>query len=139
MWKFVVTGILLFSPSLFAQNMKPGLWQAKTVLSLNGLQLPASDDQECITATEAKDAKQTIARELKKKGCDLTEWKLKGKSLEAKLKCQNEDFQAQGSLKGSVTDKSYELKGEAEGAFKMIPSFANIDLKGKWLKDCEKK
>lgn len=139
MLKFVAVGVLLFSPHLFAQNMKPGLWQAKTSLSLNGLQLPASEDQECITAAETKDAKQTISRELKKKGCELTEWKLKGKSLAAKLKCQNDDFEAQGALKGSVTDKSYDLKGDAEGTFKMIPSFASLDLKGKWLKECDKK
>lgn len=138
MFNTLIMALLVFSPSAFAQNMKPGLWQAKTSLSLNGLQLPASEDQECITAQEAKNAKETISRELKKKGCELTQWNLKGKSLEAKLKCEKDDLKAQGTLKGSVTDKSYELKGDAEGSFKSIPSFASLDLKGKWLKECPK-
>lgn len=134
----IIVALLLGSSGAFAQNMQPGLWRAKTVLALNGIPLPASEDEECITKEETKDAKQTITDELKKKGCSLTKWDLKGKKLEAALKCQNNDLQAEGTLKGTVTEKSYALKGEAEGTFKMIPSFATLDLSGKWLKTCKK-
>lgn len=119
-----------------AESIQPGIWKAKTSFELNGLPLPASEDEECIQKNEAKDIKNTIARELKKKGCELTKWTIKNKKLDASLKCNNDDLEAEGRIQGTVSTKSYDLRGEAQGTYKMIPSFANLKLTGQWVKNC---
>jgi hypothetical protein len=129
--------IVLTSP-VFAQTMKPGMWKAKSSFKLNGLSLPASEGEECITAEEAKDPKNTISKELKKNGCELTQWKLKGKKLEAALSCKNKDVDATGKIHGTVSEKSYSLVGEAEGTYQgVLPSQATVNLDGQWVKDCK--
>ena len=132
----VFTALLLISSFAQAQSMQAGLWQAKTSLQLNGIPLPSSDDQECISKADAKDVKTTITKMLDKKGCSLTKWSLKGKKLEASLKCSKDDLEAEGRLQGTVTAKAYDLSGEADGSFKGIPSSATLKLAGQWLKAC---
>ena len=133
----IVISTLLLSSFGYAQNMQPGLWKATSSFEFNGLPLPASENEECISKNLAKDPKQTISKELSKRGCAITKWSLKGKKLEAALKCQKDDIEAEGTLAGTVTEKSYDLKGDAEGSFKGIPSFAKLNLTGKWTKPCK--
>lgn len=133
----IILSLSLIASVGYAQNLQPGLWRAKTSLELNGLPLPTSEDEECITKADTKDAKQTISKELKKRGCSLTKWNLKNKKLEATVKCDKDDLEAEGTLSGTVTEKSYNLKGNAEGSFKSIPSFAALTLTGQWLKTCK--
>ncbi|KYG65649.1 hypothetical protein AZI86_00805 [Bdellovibrio bacteriovorus] len=133
----LIAFLVLVSGTSFAQNMQPGLWKAKSSFELNGLPLPATENEECISKDLAKDPKQTISKELTKRGCTITKWSLKGKKLEAALKCQKDDIEAEGTLAGTVTEKSYDLKGDAEGSFKGIPSFAKLNLTGKWTKPCK--
>ena len=135
--KSLIVALLLTSSAALAQSMQPGLWQANTRLDLNGIPLPASEAEECISSEDAKDVKKTISKELSKKGCEITKWTLKNKKLDATLKCQSKDLEAEGSLKGTVTEKSYELTGSAEGSFKGIPSAAGLQLKGKWVRVCK--
>lgn len=132
----VVSSILLLASVANAQNMQAGLWKAKSNFELNGLPLPATENEECISKDLAKDPKKTISKELTKRGCVITKWTMKGKKLEASLKCQKDDIEAQGTLAGTVTQKSYDLKGDAEGSFKGIPSFAKLNLTGQWTKPC---
>jgi hypothetical protein len=121
-----------------AQSFQPGLWKSKAAFKLNGIPLPSSEGEECITAAEAKDPKASIVKELKKNGCELTKWNLKGKKLEASLKCKNKDLDAEGSLHGTVENKNYQLQGEAEGTYQgMIPSSATLALTGEWTKTCK--
>lgn len=126
----------LFASSALAQSIQPGTWRAKTTVELNGMPLPASEAEECITKSEAQDLKPNIAKELKKKGCDITKWTVKGQNLEASLQCKNKQLQAKGQLKGTVTAKKYDLSGNAEGSFNGFPSSATMKLTGNWVKSC---
>ncbi|MGZ5280174.1 MAG: DUF3617 domain-containing protein, partial [Pseudobdellovibrionaceae bacterium] len=100
---WILLWLLLCTLTLKAQSLKPGVWKAKSSFQLNGIQLPSSEDEECVTATEAKDAKSTIAKELKKNGCELTKWMVKGKKIEASLVCKNNEMDAKGNLHGQFS------------------------------------
>lgn len=128
----------LLSSTTSAQSVTPGTWKTESKVEVNGISLPASQDEECITAREAKDLKKSIAKELQKNGCAYTKWTVKGKNVEISLKCEKSDLEAEGNLRGHVTAKNYTLNGKAEGKFKGIPSKANFALKGNWAKACAK-
>lgn len=130
---------LLFVQLTWAQSFEPGLWTSKESLELNGLPLPSSTDEECITANQAKDAKATIAKELKKKGCALTKWTYKNQKLDAAIKCENNDMKATGKLSGQFSKKNYDLTGEAKGTYQdILPAVAVLKLSGQWVKVCQK-
>ncbi len=131
--------VLFYFSNVFAQSFEPGIWKSKESLELNGITLPAHDSEECITPRQAKDAKGTIARELKRRGCSLTKWEVKNNILDAEILCKNEDMDAVGNLKGEFSKKSYDLKGGAKGTFKQVlPATAELHLSGKWIKKCPK-
>lgn len=133
----VLMTVLFLTSSVFAQSLDPGVWEAKSSFKLNGVPLPGGEDQECVTAADAKDAKITIGKELKKRGCEITKWDVKGKNLTASLKCENDDMDATGTIKGTFTAKSYSLSGEAQGTYqKLLPAEATLKLDGRWLKKC---
>ena len=78
--------LTVFTLSASAQSLQPGLWKVKTVVKLNGIPLPTKDDEDCILASEAKDVKATIAKELKRNDCEVKEWKVAlKKNLEIKI------------------------------------------------------
>lgn len=130
---------LIFTAQTSAQSFDPGLWKSKESLELNGLPLPASSDEECITASQAKDAKATIEKELKKKGCSLTKWVVKNQKLDAAINCKNNDMDAVGTLYGKFSSKSYDLQGVAKGTYQQIlPAVAVLKLSGQWVKSCSK-
>lgn len=127
----------VFISSVQAVSMTPGLWKTTINVKLNGLPLPPSQSEECLSASETKDVKTTITKELKKKGCVLTKWNLKANQLNAALACKNEDLEANGKIQGSVTEKSYSLVGDAKGMYKnTLPSQATLSFKGEWDKSC---
>lgn len=138
MKSLMLLAVFFLSQTGLAQSMQPGLWRAKSTLVLNNLPLPASEDEECVSKSQAKDVKQTITKELSKKGCTIQKWNLKSQQLDATLNCKSKDLEAKGTLKGKVENKSYKLTGEAEGTYKMIPSFASLQLEGQWVKNCTK-
>lgn len=136
--RVVICLILSFGSALVAQHLTPGIWKVKTDFKLNGISLPTTDDEECITAAEAKDAKTTVAKELKRNDCELKNWKVKGKNLTAGISCNRAEIEAEGVLKGTFNEKSYELFGEAAGTFQgIIPSTATLRLIGTWVKTCK--
>lgn len=122
----------------FAQSLQPGMWKVKSEIKLNGIALPSESDEDCITADEAKDAKTTVAKELKRNDCQIKSWIVKGKYLTANIACDGSEIQAEGILKGQFTKKSYTLSGEAKGTYQnLIPSIAKIRLEGTWTKACK--
>ena len=128
------------SGQLYAQSFEPGFWTTKESLEVSGVPLPASNNEKCISEAQAKDAKATIEKELKKRGCVLTEWIVKNQKLDAAIKCDNDDIQATGKLYGQFSRKSYDLQGNAEGTFKKaLPATALLKLSGQWVKKCPKK
>lgn len=136
--KLLFIFILFSHLQLQAQSFQAGLWKSKESLKVNGIPLPSSSDEECITKDQAKDAKATIEKELKRKGCSLTKWVLKNNNLDASIKCNNKDIDATGSLSGPFASKSYNLKGEARGKYKkVIPAVAELKLSGERVSDCK--
>lgn len=128
-----------FGTQIYAQSFEPGLWKSKESLELNGVPLSPSSGEDCITAKEAKDAKATIEKELKQQGCSVVKWSVKNQKLDAAIKCDNDEMEAVGKLKGKFSRKSYELVGEAEGTIKKIlPAVAVLRLSGEWVKSCPK-
>lgn len=135
----LLTSILFAVVQASAQSFEPGLWKSKEGLTLNGIPLPSSQGEECLSKAETKDAKATIEKELKKKGCSLTKWSVKNKKLNASIKCDNDDITASGDLHGEFSSKSYNLTGEAKGKYKKaLPSVAELKLSGQWVKPCTK-
>ena len=135
----IITTVLFFNVQSFAQSFEPGLWASKESLELNGIPLPSSNDEECITKDQAKDAKATIEKELQRKGCSLTKWVYKNNNLDASIKCNNKDMDATGKLSGPFTNKSYNLKGEARGTYKQVlPAVAELKLSGERISHCTK-
>lgn len=139
MKSLVLAAFLFFVSPLMAQSLEPGLWKSQTRLELNNLPLPESKDEKCVTASQAKDVRTTIEKELKKKNCLITKWVVKDQKLDAALECKSDDIDATGKLEGDVTRKSYNLKAEATGVYKHIPAVAIISLAGQWVKKCPKK
>lgn len=140
MKKYFLLTVCLLSLNAYATSMQPGLWKSVTSFKLNGIQLPENVSEACVTAKEASDVKSTITRGLKKDGCELLKWKLKGTQLDASVSCKNKDVEASGALYGTVTKKSYSLEGEAKGTYKnTIPSVATLKLTGAWINQvCQK-
>lgn len=122
-----------------AQSLEPGIWKTKTSFNIGGIPLPPKDHEDCVLAEQAKDAKSTIIKALKKEGCEVTHWEIKKNELEAGLSCKNNDVQASGKIHGKFSAKNYSLKGEADGTYKnMIPSKATLEVNGQWIKKCKK-
>ena len=140
MKKYAILILCLFGVTAHTKSMQPGTWKSVTSFKLNGIQLPANESQGCVGADEAADVKSTIAKGLKKDGCELKNWNLKGTQLTTSVFCKNKDVEAEGSLKGTVTEKSYNLEGDAKGIYKSaIPSVATLKLTGNWIsKTCMK-
>jgi len=136
-FSLVIAGILI-SLQVPAQKFEPGLWKSRTTLRLNGIPMPDSRADNCITDKQAKNARATIEEELKKQGCFLTKWEVKKEKLDADVKCDNENLEANGKLQGPFSEKEYDLKGEAKGKYKRIlPSVAAITMTGEWVADKE--
>lgn len=122
----------------FAQSLNPGLWKVKSEFKLNGIPLPTSDNEDCITAAETHDAKATVMKELKRNDCRILSWKVKGNNLSAGIKCETSEIQAEGNLSGQFSAQSYHLTGSAKGTYQgIIPSQATLKLDGNWIRDCK--
>lgn len=139
MKQLVLTAFVIFTSQLYAQSFEPGLWRYKENVSISGISLKPSTNEDCVSASKAKDAKASIEKELKKHGCLLTKWIVKNQKLDAAIKCKNDTFEAGGNLKGLFSQKSYDLQGEAEGTYmQALPATALIKLSGQWIKKCNK-
>ena len=138
-----VITIIIFTISFFvitihAQSLQPGIWKVKSDIKLNGISLPTESVEDCITVAEAKDAKTTVAKELKRNECLIKSWKIKGQNLTAKISCASREIQADGILTGQFTKKSYILSGNATGTYQnLIPSVAHLKLEGVWISACK--
>lgn len=134
----IVLATLFVSSLSLAQSLQAGIWKTKSTLHLNGIPLPAAEGEECITADQTKNVKETIVQELKKSDCSLTKWSLKGENLQASLACTKDNLEAKGTLQGKVHSKAYYLDGDASGTYMGIPSKAKLKLTGQWTSACAK-
>lgn len=120
-------------------QIAPGQWKTKSTFQVSGLDLPDNSTNECLSDEDAKDIKKNIEKELAKNGCVIQNWQIKKATLTAKLKCKNEQFEAQGTLTGKVTEKNYDISGNAQGTVAgALPATAELSLKGEWTGPCKK-
>jgi hypothetical protein len=136
MKKIICLLTLLIGFSANAQSMNPGLWKTVTRYKVNGVPLSPSEDQDCISKSQAADVKTTLSNALAKKGCELTSWRLVGQQLDAELSCNKDGLEATGLVSGLVTPDRYDLVAKAKGTYKHIPSVATIELVGEHVGDC---
>ncbi|MEK6556549.1 MAG: DUF3617 family protein [Bdellovibrionota bacterium] len=135
--KLLTLALLLLSTTTYAQSVRPGLWKAESSFTINGIELPDSKGEDCISSKDAKDIKAAIMKKIEKKGCKATKWSAKGQNIQVSLTCKKSGLDAKGDLRGTITDTKYDLKGEAEGEFHKLPSQAVISLQGNWVKACK--
>jgi hypothetical protein len=132
--------LILFPLSAFAQSMSAGLWSSQASFKLNGIPMPPSHSDDCITSDEAKDAKGTIERSLERNSCHLTSWSVKKGILAASVACKNSDYDAKGDLGGRFDKKMYDLAGDIEGTHKVFgDAHASVQFSGRWMKACDSK
>lgn len=135
----LLTLCFLFHQNSLAQSIKPGIWKGKVSFNMAGIELPPSEDEDCILPHEAKDVKTSIEKNLKKKGCSITKWTIKSKRLDASVVCKSTELDATGSLGGQFSDTSYKLEGKVAGTYQeMLPATAALKLEGDWVKACPK-
>ena len=136
--KFVLS-LIIFTQGftvLNAQVVQHGLWTTNSIFEVNGIPVPAAKSEQCLTKENAKDLKSTLVKDLAKIGCASNKWIIKGAQVDIGLKCNSAGLEAEGNMKGSVTNKKYNLIGNAVGTFQGIPSQAKIILEGSWVKGC---
>ena len=132
--------VLLLPFFVQAQSMAPGQWSAQASFKLNGIPMPPSHSDECLTAEEAKDAKATIEKSLQRNACHLTSWSAKKSILNATVECKNDSYDAKGDLSGRFDKKSYDLSGEIKGTHNVFgKAKASVQFSGKWISACAKK
>ena len=120
-----------------AQTLMAGQWSAQASFKLNGIPMPPSHSEECLTASEAKDAKGTIEKSLERSNCHLTSWSVVKKKLKAEVECKNSTYDAKGELAGLFDKRSYDLAGEIKGTHKVLGvARATVEFSGKWISAC---
>ncbi len=120
-----------------AAPFTPGMWHSEATFKLNGVPMPSTDDDNCVSAKEAKEPKEAIAESLKRNDCTLTEWKMKKSTVNAVVNCKNDQLEAQGILKGHFDKKSYNLAGDITGKHKFLgKARASVVFDGRWTGEC---
>jgi hypothetical protein len=122
-----------------AQNVTPGLWKARTEISINSIPMPPLSVDDCLSAKEAKDIRGYIQENLMPDtSCKITKWDYKNPLLKASLSCNGKQGASKGTLSGKVTEKSFDISGTLEGEH-MIMGSVDIDVKytGNYSKACK--
>lgn len=127
---------LTMNETAMANSIHPGIWKASSQVHLNSISLPSTETEECVSKKDAKDLKTTLSKDLKEKGCELTEWLIKKNKLTAGLKCKNDDIDAEGQLQGRVDAKSYELTGDARGHYNGMRASVEVKFTGQYVGPC---
>ncbi|MBC7419772.1 MAG: DUF3617 family protein [Bdellovibrio sp.] len=132
--------IVLFPLSALTQTLNSGMWHSEAYFKLNGIPMPPKKDDSCVTESEAKNPKIAIEDSLKRNDCQLTNWVLKKNNVKATVKCKNDQYEADGELKGTFEKRSYQLEGRIKGHHQLIGhAYADVDFKGTWTGFCTKK
>ncbi len=136
--KFFFLFFLLLSSTTQAQDLAPGIWQAKSEGILNGISILPAVGEECISSEQAQNPKTTISKIIEKIGCVLTSWSINDGNLEASLDCKTNQLRAKGKIRGQFSEKSYDLHGNVQGVYlNFIPASANLILRGQWMSECD--
>jgi len=136
-WTFVA--ILTLSSFASAQTITPGLWKAKSKITVGGMTMPLFDTNDCISSSEAKDIKKYIQENLiPETQCTITKWDYKKPDLKVTLTCENSQYKAKGNLSGTVTDKEFKIAGTLDGDHVVMGEVSvGVDYKGTYTKACK--
>ncbi|WP_431222114.1 DUF3617 domain-containing protein [Serratia sp. L9] len=134
---FSLNNIALASETL---SIKPGLWRNGGTVKINGQALPDSpedDEDECVSAEEAKDLRASMGSNFEDSGCKITSWQNQGDALEIGLQCVNEEGTSKGKLSGLHTATAFDLKGRMVGTHVQAGAIT-IDMHwyGKYVGKC---
>ncbi|MBS1972349.1 MAG: DUF3617 family protein [Bdellovibrionales bacterium] len=137
--KLTLLAVFLFSVTASAQNITPGLWKAKTKITLGGMSMPLFDVDDCISPAEAKDIKKYIQENLiPETQCTVKTWDYKKPDLKVTLTCENNQYKAKGNLSGKVTDKEFKIGGTLQGTHVVMGDISvGVDYDGKYTKACK--
>lgn len=122
-----------------AQTVTPGLWKAKTKITLGTMTMPLFDADDCISPAEAKDVKKYIQENLiPETQCTIKTWDYKKPDLKVTLTCSNDQYTAKGNMTGKVTDKEFKIAGTLSGNHVVMGDISvGVDYDGKYTKACK--
>ncbi|VXC98123.1 conserved exported hypothetical protein [Enterobacterales bacterium 8AC] len=135
-------GLTHFIAAAEPLSIEPGLWRDGGTIMFNGQALTNSpkddEDEECVSAEQAKDLRAAMASSYKDSGCEITSWdRAPGDKLEIGLACVNEEGKSKGKLSGVYTSTSYDLKGRLDGThIHAGPYFLDMHMYGKRIGEC---
>ncbi|MBC7740755.1 MAG: DUF3617 family protein [Bdellovibrionaceae bacterium] len=125
-------------PTAATTALAAGQWHSEAHFKLNGIPMPPSDDKNCVTKEETKDVKKAIEESLARNDCKLITWVMKKETVDATVSCANDDFSADGTLKGTFSQKKYDLAGDIQGKHKLLgKARAHVKLTGEWIGECK--
>lgn len=116
-------------------QLQPGLWETKAEMTLNGIDLPAMDDSDCVSEKSAKDARRYVTRYLEANDCQVTAWTYNAPALSIGVRCDNNFGKGSGLLKGTLTLSQFKMKGVIKTSTDME---FGLDFSGRYTRTCKK-
>ncbi|MBL7686394.1 MAG: DUF3617 family protein [Bdellovibrionaceae bacterium] len=123
------------SRSAIAQQMRPGLWETKAEMTLNGIELPTMTDSDCVSEKSAKDARRYVTRYLEANECQVTLWTYHPPALSVGVRCDNNFGKGAGTLKGTLSPNHFKMKGIIKTSTEVE---FGLDFSGRYTQNCKK-
>jgi len=147
------SGVLLagLAMSAQAQEVKPGLWESTTSVTLNGKPFPHVDEQGrqvpnrpergCVGANDAGNIRDRIERNMLKDmhGCAVTRWNYALGTLKVSMSCEDPQG-GKGSLdaSGPLTATSFDITGSGHYQHPQYgPMTSGFHYQGRYLGACK--
>ena len=136
MRKLAVVALTLFAlalPVLAQSPQKPGNWQIKMEMEIEGMpfKMPPFTHTVCVTEEDLKDPSKAVPNDPKSK-CTVSDYKIDGNTVTWTVDCPKQKTKGHGEV--TFTDDSY------TGWMKMKVEDKEMKTKysGKWLGACSK-
>lgn len=136
---FSLNNIALASETM---SIKPGLWRTGGTMKINGQALPNSpedgeEEEECVSAEDAKDLRATMDANFADSGCKTTSWRHQGDTLDIGMECVNDEGSSKGTLSGLHTATAFDLKGRQVGTHAQAGAITiDTHWHGKYIGEC---
>lgn len=147
------SGVLLagLAMSTQAQEVKPGLWESTTSVTLNGKPFPHVDEQGrqvpnrpergCVSANDAGNIRDRIERNMLKDmhGCAVTRWNYALGTLKVSMSCEDPQG-GKGTLdaSGPLTATSFDITGSGHYQHPQYgPMTSGFHYQGRYLGACK--
>lgn len=100
---FATIALSLVAGLVFAQEMKPGLWEITTTMKMQGMQMPGQKFTHCYTAQDVASGKQYSGDQK----CTISNLKTAGGNVSYDMACTTDGGKMSGSVKGSMSPAAY--------------------------------